>query len=620
MAQSKRLQVIAGVGALALLAGAWLLTVRGGDDGPSEQAAATGAATTRTSRPPRTTTTTEPPTTSTTAAKPANTRWGALNMTDVTEPAGLDAPQAKEAPFGADGQSGGAAVADYDGDGDQDVYLTRVGLPNRLMRNDGKGHFSDVAKAAGAQGTDPANGYAAAVWADVEGDGDLDLFLTGAGRGAALLLVNDGKGHFTDGTKAAGLDGIAGTGLAGTASFGAALDDWDHDGDLDLVALQWYKAPFEQQLAGIDPSKMDPSRLEPCVLAKERAGAPQPAGLPGSLSRLYRNDGNGRFTDATAASGVDVDRIVGFQPVFADVDGDGWEDLLVTGDYCTSRLYRNAQGGRFTDATASAGVGTDQNGMGSAVADLTGDGNLDWFVSAIAATPECQAPDPCSRAGNRLYAGDGRGGFTDVTDQYGVRSGSWGWGAAAADLNLDGRLDLVLANGARYRTEGDSADPTLQAGDDSADDPTRVWVNTGDGPWPEVADAIGVRDRANGKAAVAFDADGDGDLDVLIANTLVAPVLYRNDTPHRSGSHWLGVRLRAPGTANPYAVGATVRLADGQQRTVRAGGSFESGDPTDLHFGLGPATSTTVEVTWPDGHTTRAPAQADRMVELQPEP
>src|SRR5690606_31336621 len=131
-------------------------------------------------------------------------------------------------------------------------------------------------------------------------------------------------------------------------------------------------------------------------------------------------------------------------------------------------------------------------------------------------------------------------------------------------------------------------------GDESDGDPTRVWVNTGAGPWPEAADEVGVRDRSNGKGIVAFDADGDGDLDVLIANTEVAPTFYRNETPQGPDKHWLQLRLRAPGTANSFAVGARVEvhLGDGrppQTRVVMAGGSFQSGDPTDLHIGLGGA-------------------------------
>jgi hypothetical protein len=623
VARPKRIQLLAGGGAIALLAGAWALT-RAGDGGrdATERAAAT------TTAAPRRTTTTRPATTTTTGPpRPANTEWGALNLTDVTAEAGLDAPQAAHPPKGADGQAAGAAVADYDGDGDQDVLLTRLGLPNRLMRNDGTGHFTDVAKAAGAQGPDRTDGYAGAVWADVDGDGHLDLFLTGAGRGGAALLHNDGTGHFTDATATAGLGGLAGRGLAGTASYGAAFDDWDHDGDLDLVVLHWYREPLDLQLAGLDPNSkdFDPSTLSPCSLAAERRSKPLPAGAAGSRSRLFANDGHGTFTDVTASSGVDVDHLIGFQPVFTDVDGDGWDDLFLTGDYCTSRLYRNDAGRRFVDVTDRAGVGTDANGMGSVVEDLDGDGHVDWFVSGIAAAPDqCGPPAACAQAGDRLYLGDGTGRFTDATDRFGVRDGSWGWGAAAADLNLDGRLDLFLADGVRFDDPGSTTAGGPAPGEGTDGDPSRLWVNTGTTPWTEAADRVGVRDRANGKAAVAFDADGDGDLDLLVANTDAAPVLYRNDTPARPDGHWLELRLRAPGTANPFAIGArvTVDVGDGsapRPLTVKAGGSFQSGDPTDLHVGLGPAARVArIEVRWPGEDTPQVLTEvaADRLVDV----
>lgn len=597
VATSKRLQAGAAVGAIVLLGGAWFLTVRGEDGAASSPTTSS----TSTTAPARTTTTSpDDPKTAT-----------ALRFTDQTKAAGLDAPQAASTPLVWDGFVGGVAVADYDGDGDQDAYLTRIGLPNRLMRNDGKGHFTDVAAEAGAGGADQRNGYAAAVWADVDGDADLDLFLTGAGTGAAELLVNDGKGHFADGTAAAGLSGLQGKGIGKTLSYGAALSDWDHDGDLDLVALQWYRAPWDRQLLTAPP----PDSASPmCDLSRTRRSQPVPADLPGSGSHLFTNDGSGRFTDVTKASGVAVEQIIGFQPLFTDIDDDGWDDLFITGDYCTSRLYRNVQG-TFTDITESAHVGTDQNGMGSVVADLDGDGNLDWFVSSIAnqAPGPCAKDAPCQAAGNRLYLGDGKGAFRDATDELGVREGSWGWGAAGADLDQDGQLDLALANGTHFKTEGPSTDPMLQDTGTADQDPTRLWANPGPGttPWPEVASSAGVRDRANGKGLVAFDADGDGDLDLLIANTGAAPTYYRNDTPAKRSGHWLQLRLRAPGTANPYAIGAqvTVRLgADVPPRTltVLAGGSYQSGDPTDLHVGLGDVEKVErIEVRWPGDPTVQ---------------
>lgn len=622
MATSKRLQVGAAIAAVVLLGGAYVLTVSGEDgDGASPATSAStgapGAAETVPDEVP---------------ADPASEGdAGALRFTDATVEAGFDEPHASRELLTWDGFVAGVAVADYDADGDQDVYLPRIGLPNRLLRNDGDGRFTDVAEEAGATGTDPSNGYAAAVWADTDGDGDLDLFLTGAGTGSALLLVNDGTGRFVDGTRGAGLGVLGGRPPSSTLSYGATLHDWDRDGDLDLVALQWYRAPWERQLLTVAP----PTTPDPiCSLARGRRAQPASAyaDLPGSRSMLLANDGTGRFSDVTETSGVDVDQIIGFQPLFSDVDGDGWDDLFITGDYCTSRLYRNLEGTGFEDITDAAGVGKDQNGMGSVVADLDGDGNLDWFVSSIADQGEgpCGPADPCQGAGNRLYLGDGAGSFTDATDDLGVRDGSWGWGAVGADLDQDGRLDLALANGQAFNVPDGVDDPMLTDTGDDDEDPTRLWRNTGAGPWPDVSQDVGVVERANGKGIVAFDADGDGDLDLLIANTEAAPTFYRNDTPTEAAGHWLQLRLRAPGTRNPFAVGArvTVDLGDGSPPRVldvRAGGSYQSSDPTDLHVGLGDVDRIArIEVRWPDAAdgpdaepTVLTDVEADQLLEVE---
>ncbi|MEZ5203817.1 MAG: CRTAC1 family protein, partial [Acidimicrobiales bacterium] len=499
-----------------------------------------------------------------------------------------------------------------------------------LMANDGHGRFTDVTEEAGVPGPDQESGYATALWADIEGDGDLDLLLTGAGRTANVLYVNRGDGTFRDEARGRGLQDLPVIkGYLGNAGYGATFFDWDHDGDLDLVVAQWYtNVLFDQPDLTSRPRGIK-SVCE--MVANVKPSAP---GDPiDSRTRLYTNDGTGHFEDVTASSGVDVDTVIAFQPRFADVDGDGWEDLLMTGDVCTSRLFRNVDGKRFEDVTEESGLGTDENGMGSVVEDIDGDGNIDWFVTAIRVPTEddscpVQAPTfACS--GNRLYLGDGKGSFTDATDEYGVRDGSWGWGATGEDLDDDGHRDLFMVNG--YRPVIDN--PGLEIRDPDAamrarfdDDRSRFWKGQDTTPWPQGAASIGITDRANGKAVVAFDADGDGDLDLIIANTEDAPILYRNDTPAK-GRHRLTLRLRDPDGTNPFAIGAQVRIRFGDGRSqlslVRADGSFQSGNPTDVHVGLGASDhADRIDVTWPGGGDPQVltDVEADQVLTIEREP
>jgi len=607
-----RLQAVAAVLAVSLFAGAWFATM--GRDAPSATAPLI-----------------EGPGTSVLPASqpipapkvPARVRAG-LTFHEVTKASGLDAPHLAHRAIGSDSFTGGIAAGDYDADGDQDLLITRVGLPNRLMRNDGSGHFTDGAPQAGVTGAAPGSGYAGAVWADVDGDGDLDLYLTGAGSTANVLYVNDGTGHFSDETNQRGLMvAVPDRPQEGTSSFGAAFDDWDHDGDLDLISLQWSMVGLSDRFR----TKLDPrtDRHNLCDLAPDSFPGPHPGPLR-SQSRMFRNDGNGHFTDVTTSSGIPFDSIAAYQPQFADADGDGWEDLFITGDVCTSRLYRNTGGTGWADLTESAGVGTDENGMGSVVQDLDGDGNVDWFITAISFLTKngtCPLDNPTvGCTGNRFYAGDGAGHFTDATDRLGVRDGSWGWGASGDDLNNDGYRDLVMANGWHLKNEATEQEPAVL--DILADDADRLWLGTGKGRWLEAAEIVGLRDRTNGKGLVTVDVDGDGDLDLVIATTEGPPILYRNDLPPGPRNHYLTLRLREPTGANRFAIGAEVRvdLGDGsppRRLAVRAGGGFESGDPTDLHLGLGSrSTVPRIEVYWPGVATPQVVTgvDADQVLEI----
>jgi hypothetical protein len=243
--------------------------------------------------------------------------------------------------------------------------------------------------------------------------------------------------------------------------------------------------------------------------------------------------------------------------------------------------------------------------MGSAVGDVDGDGDLDWFVSSIfdADEPEGQ----WGVSGNRLYLNDGAGGFVDDTERSGVRRGGWGWGACFADFDLDGDLDLVQTNG--YLRPG---------ADDFSDDATRLFIGDGTGRFDDEAEARGLVERDQGRSVVCFDYDLDGDVDVLIANNQGPLRLWRNDA--LEGGHHLSVRLvgRPP---NARAIGAWVRIRIGERwqlREIRAGGGYLSQDPALAHFGLGDAERIDeLDVRWPDGsHQVIYDVAADQNIAL----
>jgi hypothetical protein len=449
-------------------------------------------------------------------------------------------------------------VGDYDGDGWLDLYVVAgdVGA-NRLFRNRGDGTFQDVAAAAGVAltgllGCGPA-------FADWDGDGDQDLFVGGIEKSPKCKLFrNEGDGTFTDVTAASGM-------ATGHDTFSASFGDYDRDGDLDLATTHW----------GVN-----------------RSLSPQ---------HLWRNNGNGTFTPVDAAAGLtDFGTLpldFSFAAIFADVNDDGWPDLLFASDFNTSRIWINDGDGTFTLSPTTL---TDENAMGSAVADYDNDGDLDWFVSCI-----WDPNQPTSRllnTGNRLYRNDGGATFVNATDAAGVRLGYWGWAASFADLDNDGWLDLYHVNGWYH--------PTFVA------DPARLYHNDGDGTFTERATALGAAHPGQGRGLVCFDYDRDGDLDLFLANNSQGPVLYRNDGGN--AQHWLDVRLR-DSTRNREAVGARIRVTAGAQtqlREVRVGSNFVSQDPAEAHFGLGAATAADlVEITWPDGAvTTLQDVAADRML------
>lgn len=543
-----------------------------------------------------------------------------LSFRDVTEEIGLAQPHsAVTFRDGSSVQTGGAAAGDYDGDGDIDLYVTRIGLPNLLYRNDG-GRFTDVGAALGVEGG-VDQGSTGALWVDVDADGHLDLLALGFGS-TPNRLYRQVDGGFVDATLEWGVPNLPAPNEYAT-TYSAAASDYDHDGRVDLLIADSEPLRTSTLTNGAKVPGGRPCNDQAIEVIDSQPAAP-------SRTRLLRNTGT-RFEDATATLGLDASMVVSFTPRFVDLDGDSWDDLVIAADYCTSRILLNDKRGGFKDVTRASGAASDENGMGAELIDANGDGRLDLFVTSISyptGGDDCRIEDVavgCS--GNRLYLSDGDGTFTEATDRYGVRDGYWGWGAAAGDYNLDGRVDLMMTNG--YRTvysdgpdDGSFHDRPLYVR--SHDDPDRLWLNVAKGRWPEVSDQVGLTSVGSGKAAIPFDYDGDGRLDLFIADTDGSPRLYRNESAN--DHHWVTLRLRDPDSANQFAIGATVLVDPGGPMDpvpfrVGADGSFQSGRSTDLHVGLGDVDRVSrIEIAWPDGRTqVLRDVPADRVVTVVPD-
>lgn len=527
-------------------------------------------------------------------AATAPARTSALHFVDVTEASGLGSFRqrtgAPDKPELLDAIGGGVAFLDHDGDGVLDIYLTNASAledfppgeepRDALFRGLGDGTFEDVTEGAGLGDELWTCGVTVA---DHDGDGDPDIFLTN--HGPNRLYSNAGDGTFTDVTEAAGL-GDPGWGT------GAAFFDLEGDGDLDLYVANYIDfAPGDefarQTYRGIDV-------------------APGPSGLPRPSDRLYRNEGDGTFTDITEESGVGAHRSYGFQVVAFDVEDDGDVDLLVANDSMANFLWLNDGAGGLSEVAlpsmiAFSEVGKAQAGMGIAVGDHDGDGRADVYMTHF------------SEDYNTLYRNDGGGLFTDVTPAVGLAHPTYmflAWGCGFFDADNDGDQDIHVANGHIYPQvdEFNFGFSYLQA--------NQLFENVGDGRYRDRTTSAGpgfelveaTRGAAHG------DFDGDGDLDLLFGNIDGKPRLLRNDTADIG--HWLRVHLVGT-SGHPDAVGAAVVLMAGgrrQRQVVVSGGSFLSSHAPGLHFGLGSSESVeSLEVTWPGGRTevfTEVPVDA----------
>ena len=281
-----------------------------------------------------------------------------------------------------------------------------------------------------------------------------------------------------------------------------------------------------------------------------------------------------------------------FTPTFARMNEDRYPDLLISADFLTSMYFVNNGDGTFTNATDRSVI-QDRNGMGSAVGDYDGDGDLDWFVTSVWSVPN-EAGDQIFELGNRLYRNAG-GELSDVTELAGVQDGGWGWGACFADFDNDGDLDIYHTNGWWLPFEPSNFHS----------DKSRFFESDGHGAFVEMSESAGLADKERGYGIVCADFDNDGDADVFQAhrNETNAGTLWRNDT----GGRYLKVELNGL-PPNTQAAGARIRVTIGERtqlREIMIGSNFTSQNPAVQMFGLdGAAEVDVVEVEWPDGEST----------------
>jgi hypothetical protein len=514
-------------------------------------------------------------------------------------------------------KGGGVALFDADGDGSLDVYLVngaslaflrgqQEAPAAALFRNNRDGAFTDVTASAGVANRGWGQG---ACTGDFDNDGDDDLYVTNFGQNR--LYRNDGRGHFEDVAGAAGLS-------LGGWSTGCAFADYDGDGRLDLfvagyISLDLERLPPSPSSAGARPdAAARPESKTPGIQAPYRPGMTHceyrtvpamcgPKGLKGAPDHLFRNNGDGSFTETSQRAGVaDAAGLYGIGVAFFDFDDDGRLDLFVANDSCSNYLYRNRGDGTFQDVSYASGAafneaGQEQAYMGVAVGDYDRDGRLDLHVTTF------------ENDANILYHNDGGGLFSEATYPAGVGTPSVpfvGWGTSFLDYDNDGWLDLFVANGHVY--------PWVDRFDWNTSYEQRVLLfrNLRGGKFAEVGrgggDGLAVARSLRGSATA--DLDDDGDVDVVANPIDGEPILLRNDGGNRAG-HWLSVRLvgdparRCPRDATGSQLFLTA--SGGRQRDdVASGRSVMSQSDRRVHFGLGAATRVErLEVRWANGST-----------------
>lgn len=530
----------------------------------------------------------------------------------------------------------GASFADYDNDGDLDLYIvnnpgafnaeiTKLSPGNVLYRNNADGTFSNATTEAGVG--DQGFGMGC-VSGDYDNDGDMDLYITNYGPN--ILYRNNGDGTFTDVTTEAGVGDSR-------WSTGAAFGDYDNDGNLDLYVPNY----LDYNLGKLEAAKQKslqygqyvPSALNPVVFDPQD-------------NILYRNNGDGTFSDVTSELGVEAHGGRSFQALFTDLDLDGDLDLYIANDLSPNTLYRNDGNGMFTDVSDQSWAADVRGSMGLAVGDYDNDGDLDLFMSHwmdqenaiyrnlwreesdIDRTSPSQlipVPDSGRRSKNvspkdwteegksqpdRAFlpsVSDGQSArlIRFVDEAYSASLGEEsldyvGWGTDLFDYDLDGYLDIFVVNGHTF--------PYLNQREKLIPQKDQLFRNNGDGIFTDVTESAGIitLPRQVGRGAAFGDYDNDGDVDIFVVNNHGLGVLLRNEGGNRN--NWLHVKLIGT-TGNRDAIGAKIWLKTSdltQLREINAGSSFLSCNSLTAEFGLGSrSVIDLLEVIWLNGKTSK---------------
>ncbi len=470
------------------------------------------------------------------------------------------------APNTSDKHGNGVAAADVDNDGDTDLFFPhKDGTACRFLVNQGDGTFIDQAAAAGL---DDTSGVRLGVWFDYTGDGRLDLLTVNETSATTSFKIYRQQAGlvFTDSTSFAGLEILD----VGFNRAGIDVADINNDGFLDFYAAMW-----------------------------DNGGT--------ALGYMFLNDGDSTFTDVSVSSGVRTSIAnTQWQPTFYDFNGDGWMDLYQAVDFDENRLWMNDGDGTFTDISIAANANNSMNDMGMALGDYNHDGKMDIFVTNIFNGPEHNILMRNDTVGSTVS-------FTEVSESLGIEDGGWGWGCTFFDADLDGYIDLAATNG-------------FGANIDS----TRFYMNRGSGPkWftRDLAKQAGIQDFDWGVSLISVDFDRDGDLDLLQTTNAAGGTIRLWDNQPLDNSLPMGnhivIQPRQTGT-NTRGIGSVVNLStsfNNQMRHIGVGSSYMAQIPAEAHFGLGDETTVDFDVTFADGSTVSlAGIPAGGVMQVAPGP